>query len=107
MPLSSTSRRILSAWLSKLFSFSVLRRMLSWVVTRLVSWLDAPPPPEEETGEPTVEAESDGECLTSRDVPPPPPRPLAPPCESDDKLASEEARRGLPELVTARERCPV
>ncbi len=58
----------------------------------------------DETGEPTVEAESEGECRAKREDPLPPPAPPPTPCESDGKLASEEASRGLPVPVTGRER---
>lgn len=89
---------IFSAWVSKLVSLMVLNRMLSCVITRLVSCPEEPPPVEE-VGEPTVEVESDGECLAKREEPP------TAPWDTDDRLASEEANRGLPE-VPARERWP-
>lgn len=70
---------------------------------RLVSWPEDPPT-EAETGEPSVELDTEGEwCLTRRD---PPVTPLGPPCVSEDRLANEDANRGLPEVVGARERWP-
>lgn len=83
----------------------VLSKMLSWVITRLVSWLEEPPPVDE-MGDPRVDAESEGECLANREEAPPPLTPPVRPCDTSDKLASEEARRGLPVEVGARERWP-
>ena len=53
-----------------------------------------------EKGEPAVDCEREGECRASREVP----APLPPAC---DGLAREDARRGLPAEVTARDRLPL
>ena len=78
------------------------------MTTKLVSW-PTPPAlcgPVDETGEPVVESESDGECLTSRGPPAPLPVALQLGCDADDRLAMEDARRGLLAEVIARERLP-
>lgn len=62
------------------------------MVTREVSCAPA------EDGEPAPDCETDGECLASLELPPPLP------C---DGLAREDARRGLPAEVTARDRLPL
>ena len=79
------------------------------MTTKLVSW-PRPPAlcgPVEDTGEPVVESETDGECRTSRGPPAPPPDTLPPCCEAEERLAMEEARRGLLVEVTARDRLPL
>ena len=58
----------------------------------------------DETGEPVVDSESEGECLTRREPPPPLPAIPPPACDADAKLAMEDARRGLPAEVTALDR---
>ena len=99
-----------------MLSLSVLNRMLSWVMSRLVSW---PEPaalwgPEEETGDVVVDSEREGEWRTKLPRAPlvTPPEVLAPGCDAEERLAMEEDRRGLPVDVTARERlllwwCPL
>ena len=80
------------------------------MITRLVSCPAEPPAlygPVDETGEPVVESESDGECLTSREPPVPLPATPPPACDADERLAREEARRGLPVEVTARDLLPL
>ena len=62
--------------------------------------------PVDETGEVVVESESEGECLTRREPLVPPPAPLPPGCDADDKLAMDEASRGLLAEVTALDRLP-
>jgi hypothetical protein len=63
--------------------------------------------PVEDTGEAAVDNESDGECLTRRAPLAPPPDVLAPGCEADERLAIDEAKRGLLVEVTARDRLPL
>ena len=74
-------------------------------MTRLVNWPKPPAlcGPVEETQGVVLESDSEGECLTSRE---PPPTPLPPGCDAEDKLAIEEASRGLLAEVTARDRLP-
>lgn len=79
------------------------------MTTKLVS-CPRPPAlcgPVDETGEPVVESDSEGECLTSRDPPAPLPVALQLGCDAEDKLAIEDARRGLLAEVTARDRVPL
>ena len=56
-----------------------------------------------------LERETEGECLMKRDAPAvlPAALPLPPGWEEDERLASEEDKRGLPADVTARERLPL
>jgi hypothetical protein len=61
----------------------------------------------DDTGEAAVDSDSDGEFRTSREPPVPLPEALPPACGGEDKLAREEAKRGLPVEVTARERLPL
>lgn len=106
MPLSSTSFLIFSACAVHFprseSSLRVLRRMFNWVTSRLLICEDDPLALRgEDTGEPAlVDSEMDGECRVNLVGPPP----VLPP---DDKLASEAARRGLPEDARLRERLPV
>lgn len=57
----------------------------------------------DETGEPAVDSESDGECLASREMPAPPAKPLTP-CDKEDRPAVGEATLGLLLDVKARAR---
>ena len=83
--------------------------MLSWVTSKLVSCPEPPAlwGPEEETGEVVVESETEGECRTKREPLVAPPEILPPGCDTDERLAREEDKRGLPAAVTARERLPL
>ena len=64
-------------------------------------------PPEDETGEVVLESETEGECRTKREPLAAAPEVLAPVCDSDEMLAIDEDKRGLPAAVTARERLPL
>ena len=84
----------------------MLSRILSCVTTKLVSCVEEPPAlcgPVEDAGEPVVESDSDGECLANLEAP----TPLLPsPCEADDKLATDDAKRGLLPEVSVRDLSP-
>ena len=55
-----------------------------------------------------VERETDGECRTKREPPTPPAGVLPPVCDTDERLAREDDKRGLPAAaVTARDRLPL
>lgn len=75
------------------------------MINKLVSCPEEPPPGIK-TGEPTVEDETEGERLPKRELTEAPAIPPLAPCDSDEKLASEDASRGLPVAVGARERWP-
>ena len=82
------------------------------MTSKLVSWPEPPElwAPEDDTGEVVLERETEGECRTKRVplVPPtPPPVALPPGCDADERLASEEDKRGLPADVTGRDRLPL
>lgn len=86
--------------------------MFSCVITKLVKCPEDPLAlwgPVEETGELVVDSDSEGDCRASLDVPPLlPPTLLAPLCDTDDTLATGEAKRGLPGgLTPVRVRDPV
>jgi len=51
--------------------------------------------------------DTEGECRTKRELVDAPAEPLAPVCDTCDRLASEEVKRGLPVDVTARDRLPL
>lgn len=67
-----------------------------------MSWLAEPPAllgPVEYAGEPVVDSESEGEWRAKRDELPPP---APPPCEADDKLATDAAGCELFDEVVVR-----
>lgn len=83
----------------------VLSSMLSCVTTKLVSCPERPLAlygPEDDTGEPAVEREIEGECRESLDAP----TPALPACDRDDTPAMGEVTRGLLPEVTVRVRGP-
>ena len=72
-------------------------------MTRLVNWPDGPPlwgPDEEDSGDPVVDNDSEGEALTNLEVPPLVlGKPPLPPCAADAPTPEEEERCGLPVAV--------
>lgn len=81
----------------------VLSSMLSCVSTKLVECPDELPTPcwpDEETGDPAVESDNDGDCLIRAEAPLPLPSELPIPCDRAEVVEIGEDSREFAEPVT-------